>query len=410
MQKVGTPIAALVSQKLPALAAVPVSFECASDGLFEDPRDCQMYFECLWVGTEYARQEHVRCDQQLIYNPRRHRCDEIAHYEEQFADGVQSGDELLDFMRYRNCMLRARDLKQSSDREAGRRFSTSLPPTTTTTTSLNSSNQTTNNIRKASDAANDHESFHVRRLLSIDQDQENDEDEELDDGENNSIDGIQTRSAGNDAKSASVSRRTDELLNQIQAKLIYGYLNNSSVASLLASKILEDESNSPLLSAIERPLRLVKYLPRINQTEETLNRLLSHIDTKHIDRLLNRYFLNETTRRHTFQITSTTTTATATTTTTTTKPPPPVTTNIWMTQPSEQPSRHRNDYERLRITPADTLIECKENDFGLECSCSITLSPPRCKQLINAFLSSCRVLGCQNNGRCINMTYKYPSK
>jgi hypothetical protein len=67
-------------------------------------------------------------------------------------------------------------------------------------------------------------------------------------------------------------------------------------------------------------------------------------------------------------------------------------------------------FQRLRVVPADTLIECKENDFGMECSCSITLSPPKCKQLINSFLSSCRILGCKNNGRCINMAYKYPSK
>jgi hypothetical protein len=65
-------------------------------------------------------------------------------------------------------------------------------------------------------------------------------------------------------------------------------------------------------------------------------------------------------------------------------------------------------FQRLRLVPADTLIECKENDFGLECSCSITLSPPKCKQLINSFLSSCRILGCKNNGKCINMAYKYP--
>lgn len=55
------------------------------------------------------------------------------------------------------------------------------------------------------------------------------------------------------------------------------------------------------------------------------------------------------------------------------------------------------------------LIDCKDNDFGLECSCSITLSPPRCKKLINSFLSSCRILGCQNNGRCINITANFPS-
>ena len=65
-------------------------------------------------------------------------------------------------------------------------------------------------------------------------------------------------------------------------------------------------------------------------------------------------------------------------------------------------------FQRMLLQPADALIECKDNDFGLECSCSITLSPPKCKQLINSFLSSCRIVGCQNNGRCINMAYKYP--
>lgn len=57
----------------------------------------------------------------------------------------------------------------------------------------------------------------------------------------------------------------------------------------------------------------------------------------------------------------------------------------------------------------ENLIDCKDNDFGLECSCSITLSPPKCKKLINSFLSSCRILGCQNSGKCINMTGDIPS-
>ena len=39
---------------------------------------------------------------------------------------------------------------------------------------------------------------------------------------------------------------------------------------------------------------------------------------------------------------------------------------------------------------------------------NLSLSPPKCKQLISSFLSSCRILGCKNNGRCINMAYKYP--
>lgn len=65
-------------------------------------------------------------------------------------------------------------------------------------------------------------------------------------------------------------------------------------------------------------------------------------------------------------------------------------------------------FNTIQMQPSDTLIECKDNDFGLECSCSTSLSPPKCKQLINTFLSSCRVLGCKNNGRCINMANKFP--
>lgn len=76
-----------------------------------------------------------------------------------------------------------------------------------------------------------------------------------------------------------------------------------------------------------------------------------------------------------------------------------------------KPSKLKSQkYQRLSIAPEDTLIECKENDFGLECSCSITLSPPKCKGLINSFLSSCKILGCKNNGKCISISYKYPSK
>lgn len=79
-------------------------FKCTTDGLFEDEHDCQMYYECLWIGTAFEKQEHLRCQQRLIYNPRKHRCDNIFEFETQFANGIQTGEELIEFMRFRNCI------------------------------------------------------------------------------------------------------------------------------------------------------------------------------------------------------------------------------------------------------------------------------------------------------------------
>ena len=77
--------------------------------------------------------------------------------------------------------------------------------------------------------------------------------------------------------------------------------------------------------------------------------------------------------------------------------------NILEPKNTEIPSFYRS------TNPSENLIECKENDFGLECSCSTTISPPKCKQLINSFLSSCKVHGCKNNGKCIKIRNKNPS-
>ena len=63
-----------------------------------------MYYECLWIGTPFQKQEHHKCAEKLIYNPRKHRCDNIGEFEVQFANGVQTGEELLEFMRFRNCI------------------------------------------------------------------------------------------------------------------------------------------------------------------------------------------------------------------------------------------------------------------------------------------------------------------
>lgn len=79
-------------------------FKCLTDGLFEDEQDCQMYYECIWIGTAFEKQEHIKCADKLIYNPRKHRCDNVFEFESQFAKGIQTGEELLEFMRFRNCI------------------------------------------------------------------------------------------------------------------------------------------------------------------------------------------------------------------------------------------------------------------------------------------------------------------
>ena len=86
---------------------------------------------------------------------------------------------------------------------------------------------------------------------------------------------------------------------------------------------------------------------------------------------------------------------------------------ISQSQITKSTTKHRLEQASFTSRSPDgahSLIDCKDNDFGLECSCSIALSPPKCKRLINSFLSSCRVLGCQNSGQCVNMTGDFPSK
>lgn len=63
-----------------------------------------MYYECLWIGTAFEKQEHAKCADRLIYNPRKHRCDNVYEFETQFANGIQTGEELIEFMRFRNCI------------------------------------------------------------------------------------------------------------------------------------------------------------------------------------------------------------------------------------------------------------------------------------------------------------------
>ncbi len=804
------------------------SFKCTLDGLFEDENDCRMYYECLWIGTAFEKQEHIRCAEKLIYNPRKHRCDDINEFEGQFANGVQTGEELLEFMRFRNCIGFKNLLDESimtttvettveytsppadyypqilnqtkiehQIKEKNKIFidsiqndeevylSTPTVSTSTTTFSiptkilieptpststlkmttstkqlkkttkllqydeipfkfsahkskisknrsksskstekpinlirLNSTesnstihkqpfqtlylvqderlfigkksvstqsnimnnklindeilakrnkpkpsgatlktsnqeykiyirkpvldisleqlsiinNSSTNSTRltRISSALNNkiildkefntnvtHSPsddlrtatipvFRGRKLLSIDLEFDENvnnnslfdddttttvDDEEIESKDSKMIpdkdeivheftnqimknfnqstsnvknDNMTSESAesrlskrgksdnssttASDVPSTTLINKTNrknlkkmnkinnetynnnqenpekDLLNKIQAKLIYGYLRNSTIPSLIVSKLFENDQNNPFISAIKKPLKLVKLLPKLNQsiTEDKLDNLLNESSKRKLDQLLENYlneikanksystlakelendelkilkYLNNTVKKENVEeeftepinpnlfqskintsvkyvqdVPPTTTILPPKSTQPKTKLIPPLTTHSLRKSTSKKnlnknltsdshfapittfkPVKTSNSkpflqtyrinqtkklpnqfaslklnydrnsqitkideverggkFQRLRIIPTDTLIECKENDFGLECSCSITLSPPKCKQLINSFLSSCRILGCKNNGRCINMAYKYPS-
>ncbi len=796
--------------------------------MFEDENDCRMYYECLWIGTAFEKQEHIKCADKLIYNPRKHRCDDINEFEGQFANGVQTGEELLEFMRFRNCIgfknfidesiltttvettveltsppvdyypqiLNQTKIEEeisendkifldliqnyeltsvstptttSSSSTPTKAFtipSTKIdsPPSTSTlkmtlstsqmkkTTKLlqhdeipaklpvhkpkiskhrnksskgttekpinliklnstesnstihkqpfqtlnlvqderlfigkkslssqsnimnnklindeilskinktkpsgatlktshqeykiyirkpildttlerlsmiNNSNTNGSRLTRISSALNNkiildkefnrnvtHSStydltttsipvFRGRKLLSVDLEMDENvnnnsllddettttvDDEEIEskdlklipdkdeivheftnqimknfnqstsntkndsmivesaesrlskrgksDNSSSTTSSIQTstttlnranrkhnKKINNKINNETNNSQERDLLNKIQAKLIYGYLRNSTIPSLIVSKLFENDQNNPFISAIKKPKKLVKLLPKLNQsiTEDKLDNLLNESSKKKLDQLLENYlneikanksystlakelendeikilkYLNNTLKKEKVdeeftepinpnlfknenntqvinvqQVPSTTLLQPKSTqpnikltppTTTTNLPKPtsktisnknltsnfvPITTfkpiktsnskpflqTYRINQTKKLPNQFaslklnydRNSqitkideverggkFQRLRIIPTDTLIECKENDFGLECSCSITLSPPKCKQLINSFLSSCRILGCKNNGRCINMAYKYPSK
>ncbi len=83
------------------------NFICPNDGLFKDIKNCQNYYECVWIGTPFEKQKNLECPIDLIYNPRSHRCDKIEIFEKQFENGVITSEDLLEFMRFRNCLSEA---------------------------------------------------------------------------------------------------------------------------------------------------------------------------------------------------------------------------------------------------------------------------------------------------------------
>lgn len=552
-------------------------FKCVTDGLFEDENDCEAYYECMWIGTAFEKQVHNHCAEKLIYNPSKHRCDTIYEFEAQFSKGIQSGEDLVEFMRYRNCIeskhieskLTNITVNQSMEsnltKKEVKEYQSEIPvpksgsyitveilskPALNNKTRQEQTKKTDliqdENIRKFGtlnqqdwskmyqvqvrktilDSHLDELSSQVnklknneysnkflhrkRRLLSLDNLFETtlyDEDmtpSTLVDDEIESTDGVYhdkdeivhqftSRVMSNLAtnfeqvKKNSIIDKIEETLSKKNNNTTKEMLNDNIVSlktdlykdsnfslpmvrpspiistTKIANTSQTTKSNFSFFNPFRRPLKFLKMLPKLNYKEEPkpidkLDEILNissyGVKEKEDNKTDVHQLEYEETRvegakAHIIRTTSTKSPKKMETHYTTFFPHKPTTkiNNFNMTSfisvdktkpamqtykinpnkklPNQFASLRLNydqdslitrideiekggKFQRLRLVPADTLIECKENDFGLECSCSITLSPPKCKQLINSFLSSCRILGCKNNGKCINMAFKYP--
>ncbi|RNA44826.1 cysteine-rich venom latisemin-like isoform X2 [Brachionus plicatilis] len=563
-------------------------FKCVTDGLFEDEMDCEAYYECMWIGTAFQKQVHNHCPQKLIYNPSKHRCDSIYEFEAQFSKGIQSGEELVEFMRYRNCIeskhiesklanitvnqsLNKSALESNLTKKEVKDFDLNMnapnsgsyitveilskpnngtkqnetseqisSQTKNTNTGGNSKKMGTLNqqdwskmyqvhVRKtildshldelsSQVKQNDSEVYsrlhRKRRLLSLDNlfettayDEDltpstliedeiestdevyHDKDEIVHQFTNKVMSSLGTSLA--QAQKNSIIDSIEETLSKKMTNTTKEYFGDNIVSLrtdiykdsnfslpttqpnpvLNTTKMVESfqatpKSNFSFFNPFKRPLKFLKMLPKLNYQDEPksmdkLSEILNissqstvKSDENKTQEENHRLEYEETnvegSKAHVIRKTSTKSPRNKMETHYTTFFPHKPTTkvnainmtsflSVDKTKPAMQtykinpnkklPNQFASlrlnydqdslitrideiekggKFQRLRLVPADTLIECKENDFGLECSCSITLSPPKCKQLINSFLSSCRILGCKNNGKCINMAFKYP--
>lgn len=394
-----------------------------SDGLFEDLNDCQMYFECTWVNTEYAKIEHLKCPENFVYSPIKHRCDSLKEINYKFNNNQinKTTVNLVEFIRLKNCFSQKKFkelnnlgiiidkinkyLSENKFDELNKSY-LNKPKYLGTFKKVDSKFKYSNLVDLIMSKQKNF--FAKRKLLAL-----NDIDEENEDSE--------SKTTLFDYSSHQV---TDEAFNK-----------NEDSDSLDLEIIATDKNQ--LIDSIEQRLTEKFNKP---DTEKNINLTTKSIPSSS---------LSTSTEANEFNLvdifnellklneTSTPITTTEQTSFTSTKPnfytiTTPLTTSTRFTIPAftirnmnytetelaepligldyeDIKVPKNNKYQRLSLAPEDTLIECKENDFGLECSCSITLSPPKCKGLINSFLSSCKIIGCKNNGKCISIAYKYPS-
>ena len=440
-----------------------------------------MYFECLWIGTPFEKQKHLACASGLVYNPRKHRCDSSDEFEAQFEQGVYTANDLLEFMRFRNCVLpelsastKLSTLDPQKMKSAVEKINSFLnrnvlakarlamnknkkyaDNSTAKPFSLKSffPNQNLKDNRKKShfdlsfflnrlsEKANvsnrtvidDAKPFRLRNLLSIEE--TTIESEEVD-----------VTDAGYQDRDQAVSQLTNELKDMQVKQLATSPLD---IEAQIEQHLRKKDKLKPgffdrkppgsfrmFMSPSSDENRLNDLTRFLHGNKNSYNNWLRKVPS------VSKYSKSSTTiptTTTTSTTTTTTTTSTTTTSTTTTTATTSTTTEETSTarkftqtstrnkllqtyiisqtksQPTAYVSRQittgsRNVENESEKHGDHNLIECKDNDFGLECSCSITLSPPDCKKLINSFLSSCRIVGCKNNGRCINMTSSYPSR
>ncbi len=526
-------------------------FNCPNDGLFKDSHNCQKYYECIWIGTPFEKQKHLKCPIDLIYSPRTHRCDPTDVFEKQFESGISTSEDLLEFMRFRNCidealttrphsqagfarsgsfrlnnptrmkenihtvnkflseniatLARARfDFQKSRLGKVARKRilkggrmvksglnkttpvnlntttievvhrnnteksllekflmrsgmkhisdfhfktlyelisspskinrTTSMNPTSTSSVGLNETAvfdvATSGNERNASlenatlPVLTKGNSFRLRRLLAV---EENDEEETT---------GTQIASGEFDVTDQSYQSRdqaVDKIANQLSS---YKKLDKASEDAVSEqSKLIEKQIKEHLLKRNHMRFgngrtQTVQSLEKANSNAPGLNTYANQDSIN--ERLKN---LAEFLRSESRQVVQPRVYYTPEATSVFTTKTPSLDSHLPNGQPMFTRMATKNSQLQTYIisqtkvpnylatqrleggfstnAPVDekhNLIDCKDNDFGLECSCSITLSPPRCKKLINAFLSSCRILGCQNNGICLNMTKDFSSK
>lgn len=579
-------------------------FICPTDGLFKDSNNCQKYYECIWIGTPFEKQKHLACTIDLIYNPRSFRCDKASVFEKQFENGIHTADDLLEFMRFRNCMnqafaaqpytrqgfLRSNKLALKNQQKmrqnietvneflseninvlararfafqknrylknvqqtlvespkniliGGRMITKNLNRTISNNVSVEANTNSTGTNVTESNGLLSEDSVHLDKILDILKVPEtstvnhrkfmiNETERSLlekfmhrgrlrhsdfynlktryqmieklkgiiNDGDATNSSILPANSTSIEIENVTLSSSSDNRTNsnftqttfkmrkllsvldteepeEVKTKLEsreydvtdLGYQNRDQAVDKFANEVLgsyqfsdtehvdkrsqerigviEEQIKQHLKSrnhmrfgsrtpgdrgksSIHKPKGMLRSYANQVSIDARLQQLAEFLKSQSDQRLvvtptpntvrLPYPFLNDPTSRYTSS---------------TAKPytPPkfdPMFTRIMTTKNSmlqtyiisqtKIPNRlsslslntKKMNGERFTSSPMEdhNLIDCKDNDFGLECSCSITLSPPRCKKLINAFLSSCRILGCQNNGRCINMTQDFPS-
>jgi hypothetical protein len=425
---------------------VPI-FSCQADGIYADDYDCHSYFECLWVGTPLERQEHVRCQSELIFNPLKLRCDTAYDYRNHLlSHGIRTKHDLIQLIRFSNCI--GHNLLQNITRHNN--STTKLLPTIVSTTSTTTppdrnfrrieSNK--NDSYLAQKAINEHEpspsvskevkekhekNRGVFRVINSHAAKKMRPRQGLDQSIENLLRKrlmIATKLKHQDE----ISHNSSQATNSSDSDELKWIIQNSMPSMEIAKKSKVNQENayqvrkllsvddeesshktdiSALEKKIEKKLQVLesKKFPKVrsfSKKYEHLKEVLNKAKKKNIERKnreLSSFTTKSAEKNNSTKTPDTARPSSSTKETTTffirlntTVNPQLQTYKINQTKKlfgSLKMDSVRGDlvsenftkineverggkFQRLRLAPTDTLIECKENDFGLECSCSIT--------------------------------------